>query len=316
MTDRELVARIARSAGGKAGYKQLVRELGLGGGRERRLLLEQLARLTARGELAKLDQRALEHSPACWARATIWPPAGSICIATATDLCRPNARQACSGSEDIFIPPNEINGAMQGDQVLVEVEPPKADGRRMGRIVRVLERRNPTVVGVFHYGVPSDAQRAPTSSLGWHYARSDRAQGHSVVPFDERMTQPILIPAGQELPAASETATPHRVLGAEATAAAAHDNLEGLVVDVEITSWPTPTRPPVGRVIEVLGEPDDFGVDVEMMIRKHQLPRVFPENVLAEARRVAHLPPGRRRRQGRFSRASHRHHRRRDGARL
>ena len=68
-----------------------------------------------------------------------------------------------------------------------------------------------------------------------------------------------------------------------------HDNLEGLVVDVEITSWPTPTRPPVGRVIEVLGDPDDFGVDVEMMIRKHQLPRIFPENVLAEARRVAHL---------------------------
>ncbi len=56
MTDRELVARIARSAGQKAGYKQLVRELGLGGGRERRLLLEQLARLTARGELVKLDR--------------------------------------------------------------------------------------------------------------------------------------------------------------------------------------------------------------------------------------------------------------------
>jgi ribonuclease R len=42
-------------------------------------------------------------------------------------------------------------------------------------------------------------------------------------------------------------------------------------------------------VIEVLGDPDDFGVDVEMMIRKHQLPRVFPDNVLAEARSVAHL---------------------------
>ena len=64
---------------------------------------------------------------------------------------------------------------------------------------------------------------------------------------------------------------------------------DGLVVDVEITSWPTPTRPPIGRVIEVLGAPDDFGVDVEMMIRKHQLPRIFPENVLAEARAVAHL---------------------------
>ena len=32
MTDRELVARIAHAPGGKAGYKQLVRELNLGGG--------------------------------------------------------------------------------------------------------------------------------------------------------------------------------------------------------------------------------------------------------------------------------------------
>src|SRR5208337_2337233 len=187
---------------------------------------------------------------------------------------RPNARQAGQTAllqEDIFIPPSEINSAMQGDQVLVEVERPKADGRRMGRIVRVLERRNPTVVGVFHY------------------ARSDRQQGHSVVPFDERMTQPILIPPGLEVPEVAEGSTPHRVLGSEAVAGEVHDSLEGLVVDVEITSWPTPTRPAVGRVIEVLGDPDDFGVDVEMMIRKHQLPRVFPDKVLAEARAVAHL---------------------------
>jgi ribonuclease R len=285
MTDRDLVARIARSAGGKAGYKQLVRELGLAGDRERRPLLEQLARLTARGALAKLDR---EH----W---SIPRPLGAggtrdNLSAGRLDLhrdgfgfVRPNARQA-TGQEDIFIPPNEINGAMQGDQVLVEVEPPKADGRRQGRIVRVLERRNPTVVGIFHYGAPRDR----SLSLGSHYARSDRSMGHNVIPFDERMTQPILIPAGQELPAVSESATPHRVLGTEA-AAATHDSLDGLVVDVEITSWPTPTRPAVGRVIEVLGDPDDFGVDVEMMIRKHQLPRIFPENVLAEARSVAHL---------------------------
>ncbi len=54
-TDRELIRRIERSAGHRAGYKQLVRELGLGGGRERRLLLEQLARITARGELVKTE---------------------------------------------------------------------------------------------------------------------------------------------------------------------------------------------------------------------------------------------------------------------
>jgi ribonuclease R len=269
MTDRDLVARIARSAGQKSGYKQLVRELGLSGGRERRLLLEQLARLTVRGQLTKLDR---EH----W---SIPRPIGTRdnLLAGRLDLhrdgygfVRPNARQP-AGSDDIFIPPNEINGAMQGDQVLVEVDPPKADGRSLGRIVRVMERRNPTVVGIFHY------------------ARAGRDQSNTVVPFDERMSQHIVIPEGQELPPVEERATPHRVLGSEAPAAPDYDDLEGLVVDVEITSWPTPTRPPVGRVIDVLGAPDDFGVDVEMMIRKHQLPRIFPENVLAEARSVAHF---------------------------
>jgi ribonuclease R len=272
MTDRELVARIARSPNGKAGYKQLVRELGLGGGRERRLLLEQLARLTARGELAKID-REMWSIPR-----SVTGSAGSRdnLLAGRLDLhrdgygfVRPNARQAAA-TEDVFIPPDEINGAMQGDQVLVELAPPRADGRRLGRIARILERRNTTVVGTFHY------------------ARSDRQQGNTVVPFDERMTQPILIPFGQEIPAQAE-ATPHRVLGKEAQLSAEHDDLEGLIVDVEITNWPTPTRPAAGRVIQILGDPDDFGVDVEMMIRKHQLPRVFPESVLAEAQSVAHL---------------------------
>jgi ribonuclease R len=275
MTDKELLTRIARSAGGKAGYKQLVRELSLGGGMQRRLLLEQLARMTARGALVKLDR---EHWSLPRAAAGVGGTRENL-SAGRLDLhrdgygfVRPNARQA-TGQDDIFIPPNEINSAMQGDQVLVEVEPPKADGRRTGRIVRILERRNPTVVGVFHY------------------QRSDRAPGHTVVPFDERMTQPILIRDGDEIPPAPKSATPHRVLGAEAAASPIPDNLEGLVVDVEIVSWPTPTRPAMGRVTEVLGHPDDFGVDVEMMIRKHQLPRIFPENVLAEARQVAHLDP-------------------------
>ncbi|MGA7342961.1 MAG: VacB/RNase II family 3'-5' exoribonuclease [Terracidiphilus sp.] len=274
MTDRELVARIAGSAGGKVGYKQLVRELGLGGGRERRLLLEQLARLTASGQLAKLDREVwgiprTVSRPAAAGRDNL--AAGRLDLhRDGFGFVRPNAGQAVA-QEDIFIPPGEINGAMQGDQVLVELDPPKADGRRQGRIARVLERRNPTVVGVFHY------------------ARSDRAQMHSVVPFDDRMTQPILIPPGQEIPSVAGTSTPHRVLGAEAISAPKHESLEGLVVDVEITSWPTPTRSAQGRVIEILGHPDDFGVDVEMMIRKHQLPRIFPEKVLAEARRVAHF---------------------------
>ena len=64
MTDRELLTRVARSAGGKAGYKQLVRELSLGGGRERRLLLEQLGPADRARRAGQAGPRALEHPPA------------------------------------------------------------------------------------------------------------------------------------------------------------------------------------------------------------------------------------------------------------
>ncbi|WP_263350316.1 ribonuclease R family protein [Acidicapsa acidisoli] len=302
MTDQELSRHISRSPGQKAGYKQLVRELGLGGGKERRELLEQLDRMTLRGELAKLDR---EHWAIPSKDLNASKPGSSGASQTGDNrtrdrqsrdnlaagrldlhrdgfgFVRPNPQpgaRSTGNDDDIFIPPNEINGAMQGDQVLVEVGPPKRDGRREGRIVRVLERRNPTVVGVFHYARKG---RRGAFIPGEH-------RGNMVTPFDSRMSQPILIPEGAETPEVSDGAK-HRVLGTEAQSAAAYDDLEGLVVDVEITSWPTPTKPPFGRVIEVLGAPDDFGVDVEMIIRKHQLPRIFPENVLAEARSVAHL---------------------------
>jgi ribonuclease R len=292
VTDRELLRHIERSPNQRAGYKQLVREFSLGGGRERRLLLEHLARLTAAGHLVKTDREQ-------WAIPK--PPVKSDhrsddrsgrnggyrpenLVAGRLDLHRDGfgfVRPAQGDrDDDIFIPPSEIGDAMQGDQVLVELAPPRSDGRKLGRILRVLTRRNPTVVGIFHY------------------AREGRGRenfaGNYVTPFDDRMTQPIVIPFDAQLPAPSPTSTPHRVLGEEAIAQTRHydaNNLEGLVVDVEITAWPTPTRPARGKVIEVLGYPDDFGVDVEMVIRKHHLPRIFPNKVLAEARAVAHLDP-------------------------
>ena len=289
MTDQELLRHITRSAGNKAGYKQLVRELGLGGGAQRRKLLEQLDQMTLRGELVKVDREHWAIKPKPERSATSEAYAGKNqtrenLAAGRLDLHRDgfgfvrlNPGQSF-GDDDVFVPPNEINGAMQGDQVLVEVGPPKRDGRREGRIARVLERRNATVVGIFHYARKG---RRGTYLPGEY-------KGNLVTPFDSRMTQPVMIPEGAEVPEIPDESE-HRVLGAEAQAAATYDDLEGLVVDVEITSWPTPIKPPFGRVIEVLGHPDDFGVDVEMIIRKHQLPRIFPEKVLAEARAVAHL---------------------------
>jgi ribonuclease R len=295
-TDRELIHRIERSAGQRAGYKQLIRELGLGGGRERRLLLEQLARITARGALVKIDD---DHwslpsaAPARTARtsrsngsASEQQPTREHLVAGRIDLhrdgyafVRPNG--SSNREDDLFIPPNELNGAMQGDEVLVEEAPRDREGRRSGRVARVLTRRNPTVVGIFHYA--RSQRRSPWEDL-------PLAKGNYITPFDERMTQPILILEGDEIVSEAAVA-PHRVLGEEAQEQkrrwTAAENpltpLEGLAVDVEITGFPTPGRPARGRVIEVLGPPDAFGVDVEIVIRKHHLPHVFPSNVLAEA---------------------------------
>ena len=338
-TDRELLRHIERSAGQRAGYKQLVRELGLGGGRERRLLLEQLARMTARGELIKTDaeQWALP-SAAKEKTARVSNPTPPMrdkaahewgtqsegrlrgtrdrLVAGKLDLhrdgygfVRPNEGQ--SRDEDLFIPPNELNGAMQGDEVLVEEAPRGRDGRRSGRVARVLTRRNPTVVGIFHYARGRRGQsyekREPWNDGGLSAAFGPAAiaGANYVTPFDERMTGApgggaILIPEGAEV-VRTPRETPHRVLGEEAEAerrrwdvkeddperAGQHDWMEGLAVDVEITDFPAPGRPAKGRVIEVLGPPDAFGVDVEVVIRKHHLPHVFPANVLAEAEDAA-----------------------------
>ncbi len=299
LQDRELLARISRSAGQKAGYKQLVRELGLGGGRERRLLLDQLARLVSVGALGKstddawlIPQKASpvprESSPNRTYE-TQTRTGRERLLSGRLDLhrdgfgfVRPDPAQTGARSgEDIFIPPNEINGAMQGDLVLVEEAQPGRDSRRSGRIARILTRRNPTVVGIFHYSAPSrQRERGDRGSL---------VHGNFVTPLDTRVTSLISIPEGMET-VAPEAESAHRTLGDEARAPRetwlpkdGRRPLEGLAVDVEIIDFPAPGRPARGRLIEVLGPPDAFGVDVEIVIRKHHIPHTFPPKVLAEA---------------------------------
>jgi ribonuclease R len=316
-SDRDLLARITRSAGSKAGYKQLIRELGLGGGRERRLLVEQLMRLVARGELTRLgdDMWAIPRREPIDPSADIAPERSSgggrwdgmeaavrggreRLVSGRLDLhrdgfgfVRPEAVSASQNKaegvdlrpqtglkqDDIFIPPSEIHGAMQGDLVLVDEALPGRDGRRSGRIARVLTRRNPTVVGIFHYATRH------------HRNETETLKGNYVTPWDERLGGPILISDGDEVSPDGAT-SPHRMLGEEArktlqTAELKDPKhpLEGMAVDVEITSFPTPGRPARGRVMEVLGPPDAFGVDVEILIRKHHIPHIFPVPVLAEA---------------------------------
>jgi ribonuclease R len=61
------------------------------------------------------------------------------------------------------------------------------------------------------------------------------------------------------------------------------DDLDGMIVNVEIVEFGAGGENPVGRVIEVLGSPDDFGIDVEIIIRKFHIPHEFPDDVLRQA---------------------------------
>jgi len=290
--DKDILRHIARQPRGQANYKQLMREMGIKGP-DRRLLDERLKQMKHRGEVVEIgrDRYALPEKAAeknlVAGRLNMHRDGYGFVIPDSDEL-----KRKIDG--DIYIPPPAIGNAMHGDRVLVELSNgQRAEGRVEGRIVRVSQRAQPTVVGVFHYG--------------------DR---HNVVkPFDDKLAMEIIIAHGDELPRGPEEQapdelaqlygekdlprrrankkiqkqrgdTPHRVIGEEARVTTEFEDLEGVVVNVEIMQYPTHSQPARGRVVEVLGYEDDFGVDVEIIIRKHHLPHVFPPDVLAQAQSI------------------------------
>src|SRR6266851_3781164 len=296
LSDSTILKHIARQPKRSAGFKQLVRELGLHGS-TRGELEQHLQKLVASGQLIQMnsDRYALPQSAADKAgknavvgRLTMHRDGFGFVIPDSSSLS-PHLKSLLSG--DIFIPPHLIGNAMHGDRVLVDIAAIRPDGRAEGRIVRPVVRAHPTVVGTFHYG----------------------SRHNYVTPIDSKITQEIVIPPGAEIPAnGPETGSGvssvgdsnlepqraqrkkrsvDRVLGDEAARPTDWDDLEGVAVDVEITDWPSPTQNPRGRLIEILGHPDDFGVDVEITIRKFHLPHHFPAATLEEAQDIPAIIP-------------------------
>ncbi len=167
---------------------------------------------------------------------------------------------------DLFIGRETIGDAMHGDHVLASIERRKrfaGDGpaRAEGRILRVISRAHDTVVGLFRYG----------------------SRGNTVAPYESRLLQEIVIPPGEEL-----TPQLRSKLGTNQPKRSVRlPELDGAVVNVELTRFPRSGVAPAGRVIEIIGRPGDFGVDVEILIRKHHLPHEFSAEVMAEAAAVA-----------------------------
>ncbi len=60
----------------------------------------------------------------------------------------------------------------------------------------------------------------------------------------------------------------------------------GQVVLVELTEPPALFGQPVGRVVEVLGEVDDPGMEIEIAVRKYNVPHVFSDACLVATRKL------------------------------
>ena len=91
----------------------------------------------------------------------------------------------------------------------------------------------------------------------------------------------------------------------------------GQVVAIELTEPPSMYSQPVGRVTEVLGEIDDPGMEIEIAVRKYEVPHRFSPETLAQAGDAARpSAPGRPQAPHRPDRRAARHDRRRRRARL
>ncbi|MCX6621238.1 MAG: VacB/RNase II family 3'-5' exoribonuclease, partial [Acidobacteria bacterium] len=167
---------------------------------------------------------------------------------------------------DVFIPPDSAVKAMNGDRVVVRIGRIDGEGKAEGEILRVLRRAHPTVVGEFRV----------------------RPSGNFVVPYDERLRTWIEIPEGLEIPAAGPDTDR---IAAPVVAVGTPEELDGMVVDVELLEYPENGENAVGRGIGILGHPDDFGGDVEIMIRKHHLPHRFPAGVIEQAKAISAVIP-------------------------
>lgn len=60
----------------------------------------------------------------------------------------------------------------------------------------------------------------------------------------------------------------------------------GQIVHVEIETFPTQHKPPIGKVVEVLGSSNDPGVEIQSIFRKHGVRQAFSPEVFDEARSV------------------------------
>lgn len=141
--------------------------------------------------------------------------------------------------EDIYISEENLNFALNGDDVIVKKYKDSSGSKPEGKVVFIVERVNQKVVGTFQ----------ATKNFGF------------VVADDAKFATDIYIPK-------------KRMNGAK----------NGQKVLVKIDKWPSPGKKPEGRVLEILGYPDEPHVDILSVAKSLDIPMEFSKTVKREAK--------------------------------
>ncbi|PMS30861.1 RNAse R [Trinickia symbiotica] len=117
------------------------------------------------------------------------------------------------------------------------------------------------------------------------YDRRGRPEGH-VVEVTERANKRVigrlLSESGALIVAPEDKRIAHDILVTQNVKKAK----VGQVVVAELTDFPSRHSQPLGRVIEVLGDIDDPGMEIEIAVRKYGVPHEFSPEALAESAKL------------------------------
>jgi ribonuclease R len=159
---------------------------------------------------------------------------------------------------DLYISNDDLGGALSGDLVAVTLKSGRYGPRASGRVVRVLERAHPTIVGTFFGYKPT--QYMPKEGPGGYVVPDVRGlfDEIDVLPKDRGEAR------------------------------------DGDKVAIELLEADASFRPgmrPTGRVVKVFGEAGELEGELEAILQNFNLRREYPAPVLAEAAAIPETIP-------------------------
>lgn len=159
---------------------------------------------------------------------------------------------------DLYIANDDLGGAMSGDLVAVVFKRGRGGARAAGRVVRVLERAHPQIVGTFFGYKPT------------RYMPKEGPGGY-VVPDARGLFDEIDVLPGDR--------------------GEARDGDKVAIELMEAAEHFRPGMRPTGRVVRVFGEAGELEAELEAILRNFNLRREYPAPVLEQAEAIPITAP-------------------------